>query len=186
MKPIIDIYLIRHTKPLIAAGVCYGQLDCPVGDDYQQQFAKVSRYFKDKRVNAVYSSPLQRCAKLAEDLAKSHINQPVIYNDAFKEINFGDWEGEKWDDIARVQIDAWNKNRLHFQFPNGETPAQFHERVFQAWTEFVASLPAVSQNIIIVAHSGVICSLLCRQRDIPLEKMTELKVGYASISKITV
>lgn len=185
MKSPINIYLIRHTKPLIAPGVCYGQLDCPVGDDYQQQLATINAFFKDKKISAVYSSPLIRCRTLAEDLANNKTQQAVIYNDGFKEIFFGDWEGKRWNDIPRDKIDQWNVNRLDFQFPNGETPRKFHERVFQTWTELGTSLPATPRNIIIVTHSGVICSLLCRQRDIPLERMTELSVDYGSISKIT-
>lgn len=183
----LDIYLIRHSKPSIESGVCYGHLDCPVSDDYQQQLQKISAYFSNKSIDAIYSSPLLRCSKLAEDLASQRVDAAVIYNESLKEINFGDWEGVKWHDIPRGKIDEWNENRLRFQFPNGETPEQFHSRVYQAWCEIIASARASgAKKLLLVAHSGVICSLLCRHRAIPLENVTELKVDYASISKISV
>ncbi|GLS89641.1 alpha-ribazole phosphatase [Psychromonas marina] len=208
MNTQLNIYLIRHTKPLIATGTCYGQLDCPVSDDYEQQLAKISGCFKDKKITAIYSSPLQRCSLLAEDLAKVHLNkgatllqsnhaqasyvqsthkQSVIYDKRFKEINFGDWEGEKWNDIARIKIDEWNENRLYFEFPNGETPAHFHDRVLQAWSELITTnfLTQNPINILLVAHSGVICSTLSRYLELSLENVTELTVDYASISQIT-
>lgn len=183
----LDIYLIRHTKPLIEPGTCYGQLDCPVADDYAVQLATIITYFEDIKLNAIYSSPLIRCSVLAEDIAKEVVDEPVIYDDRFKEINFGDWEGKKWNDIARDKIDEWNENRLSFCFPNGESPEIFHERVLQASIERLGF--GIKENsaksIVLVAHSGVICSLLCRHQDIPLENMTELNVDYASISKLT-
>jgi alpha-ribazole phosphatase len=186
MSANLDIFLIRHSKPLIEAGTCYGQLDCPVCDDYPLQLAKVSDYFSDKKINAIYSSPLIRCRKLAEDLAKSLINKPIIYMDGFKEIHFGEWEGKRWDDIPRDKIDEWNEDRLHFQFPEGETPHQFHLRVYQAWSELITSASNIAspQKIVLVTHSGVIGSLLCRHFNIALENVTELKVHYASITHL--
>lgn len=187
MNQKLDIYLIRHSKPLIAPGICYGQLDCSVSDDYQEQLNKILTYFSDKKVTAIYSSPLIRCQKLADDLAKKLINDRVIYNEIFKEINFGDWEGKRWDDIARDDIDEWNENRLHFQFPSGETPYQFHERVLHGWNDLIESVSVVTapKTIILVTHSGVICSLLCRHLELPLENVTDLKVEYASITSIS-
>ncbi|WP_022942726.1 alpha-ribazole phosphatase [Psychromonas hadalis] len=183
----LDIYLIRHTKPLIKQGTCYGQLDCAVAEGYSQQLAKISNYFNHKKITAIYSSPLQRCALLAEDLAKQHINTTVIYKDNFKEINFGDWEGVKWDDIPRDKIDAWNEDRLNFQFPNGETPSQFYQRVVDTWSELIQVMQQADkpQKLLLVAHAGVIRALLCHCLHIPFQYATQLTIDYATISKIS-
>ena len=188
MREKIDIYLIRHTKPLIEPGTCYGQTDCSVADDYSVKLLNIINYFEEIKIDAIYSSPLKRCAVLAEDLAKTQLNHPVIYDDRFKEINFGNWEGQKWDDIAREDIDNWNENRLSFRFPGGESPEIFHDRVLQASFDVlgIGKEKIAYKSIVLVAHSGVICSLLCRHLKLPLENMTELSVDYASISKITI
>ena len=183
----LDIYFIRHSKPLIEAGTCYGHLDCPVADDYEHQLAKIISYFEGIKINAIYSSPLIRCSVLAEDIAKEYVDEAIVYDNRLKEIHFGDWEGKKWNDIAREKIDEWNENRLSFCFPNGESPEIFHERVLQVSNEFFEfdTSNIILKSIVVVAHSGVICSLLCRHHGIPLEDMTELNVDYASISKIS-
>jgi len=182
----IEIYLIRHSEPLIEASTCYGQLDCGLTTSYFSQFKKISDYFKDKSISTIYSSPLQRCALLAEDLASRHIKDSVIYNDSLKEINFGDWEGIKWDDIARHQIDEWNNNRLDFQFPNGETPSQFHSRVIKCWSEFIKEAKKTDkpQKVLFVTHAGVIRSILCHCLHIPFQYSTQLRIDYATISKL--
>ena len=182
----LEIYLIRHSEPLIEAGTCYGQLDCGLTDSYQQQLSKLSGYFNDKNISAIYSSPLQRCALLAEDLGKEHINDAVIYKEALKEIHFGEWEGIKWDEINRDEIDEWNNNRLHFQFPKGETPSQFHSRIIQFWSELISITQETNspQKIILVTHAGVIRSILCHCLHIPFQHSLQLRIDYASVSKI--
>jgi alpha-ribazole phosphatase len=183
----LDIYLIRHTQPLIELGTCYGQLDCDVTADYVKQFEKISTYFKNKKINAIYSSPLLRCAKLAEDIASLHTPLSVIYKEDLKEINFGEWEGVKWDDIPCEKIDEWNSNRLDFQFPNGETPAFFHARVTRSLCELTNENQDnnTERKIVVVAHAGVIRSILCHYLHIPLAHSTQLSIDYASVSKIS-
>lgn len=188
MNQQLDIYLIRHTKPSIESGTCYGQLDCDVADNYATQRQKISDYFNDKKISAIYSSPLRRCALLAEDLAQQYLSKSVIYQDGLKEINFGEWEGIKWDDIARDKIDQWNNDRLNFQFPRGETPLQFHSRIVKTWSKYIALAKCIEspQAILVVAHAGVIRSILCHCLHIPLQHSTQLNIDYASISLLKV
>jgi len=182
----LNLFLIRHTEPLIAPGVCYGQLDCDVADDYASQLSKIEAYFKDKKIHGIYSSPLRRCAQLAEDLAKQ-LDSTVIYKTAFKEIHFGEWEGKNWDDIGRAQIDAWNDNRLHFQFPGGESPHLFIQRVLHEYallqSEHLKHLSA-DKTLVLVAHAGVIRTILADILNLPFSDSLNLAVDKASISLI--
>lgn len=180
----VTIHFIRHTQPLIPSGICYGQLDCDVGADYASQSARLTRYFNDKQTDAIYSSPLLRCARLAQELANAHVANNVIYNNDFKEIDFGDWEGKSWDCIPRTKIEEWNENRLHFQFPNGETPNSFNIRVMRAWFKLIESVKK-DEQIILVTHAGVIRSILCFYLNKAFQNTYDLSVNYASISEIT-
>ncbi len=186
MSPKVEFYLIRHSEPLIDSGTCYGQLDCALTESYPQQLSKLTDYFEGEGITTIYSSPLQRCALLAEDLAKRHSDGLVNYHDSLKEIYFGDWEGIKWDDIARDKIDEWNGNRLHFQFPNGETPALFHTRIIEFWSELLKTVKRnkQAQKIILVTHAGVIRSILCHCLHIPFQYSTQLRIDYATVSKL--
>lgn len=181
----LNVYFIRHTEPLIDSGTCYGQLDCTVANDYEDQLEKISDYFNTIAISTIYSSPLQRCALLAQDLATKHIKSTVNYKDALKEINFGNWEGVKWDDIARSSIDEWNENRLHFQFPNGETPTLFYQRVLRAWHKLLSVHidKPMDESIIIVTHAGVIRTILAELTALPLAESFMLKIDKASISQ---
>jgi alpha-ribazole phosphatase len=181
----VDIYFLRHTEPLIEAGTCYGQLDCDVTGDYCQQLAKINKYFKEIDIDVIYSSPLLRCAKLAEDIAKTKKMLPVNYLDALKEIHFGDWEGQKWDDIPRHKIDEWNNNRLHFEFPNGESPWKFTQRVLGAYSKIMIDLQCLDSQkttLLVVIHAGVIRTMLANILSLTVSESLNIHLDKPSIS----
>ena len=63
----MEIYLIRHTTPLVAKGVCYGQSDLDVTETFIPE-ADIIKAHLPSNIQQVYSSPLQRCTKLAAHL----------------------------------------------------------------------------------------------------------------------
>ncbi len=64
----MDLYLIRHTRPQIEAGVCYGELDVPLPPTCDEDCAKVAARLPS--VEAVWTSPLTRCRTLAEAIGR--------------------------------------------------------------------------------------------------------------------
>ena len=94
----MQLFLIRHPRPLIAAGLCYGQLDvdCEDPQPLAEQLALAL-----PAATPVFSSPLRRARRLALAL------DPQATADArLCEISFGAWEGQPWDSIARPALDA--------------------------------------------------------------------------------
>ena len=63
------LYLIRHTTPRIASGLCYGQLDIDVADSFEEEARNVLRYLPP--LELIIASPLQRTYRLAEHLAQA-------------------------------------------------------------------------------------------------------------------
>ena len=61
------IYLIRHTTPAVARGICYGQTDLDVTGSFREE-AEVIRQHLPADIGTVYSSPLKRCTQLAQQL----------------------------------------------------------------------------------------------------------------------
>jgi len=142
----LTLYLIRHPRPLIAAGICYGQLDVEAEDPA----AIVARLRAELPPGVpVWSSPLQRCRTLAEAL------HPAPQIDArLMELNFGAWEGRPWDAVPRTELDAWAADVVGYAPPGGESPRQLRARVL----DFVAGLSAGEH--VLVTHAGVIRVLL--------------------------
>jgi alpha-ribazole phosphatase len=123
----------------------------------------------------VWSSPLQRCRQLAEQL------HPLpLVDDRLVEMNFGDWEGRPWDDIPRNELDAWAADIAGYAPQGGESPVALQRRAL----DFVAGL-AVPEAVI-VTHAGVIRMLLARWQDLPPARWSELQIGFSTVTTIAV
>jgi alpha-ribazole phosphatase len=160
------LHLIRHPRPAIAEGVCYGRLDIPA----ENPVVAAAR-LRDHLPPGVplWSSPLQRCRALASELHA----QPA-FDERLVEMDFGIWEGQPWDAIPRIQLDAWAADVADFAPPGGESP----QAVLKRALAFVAGLQV--PEAIVVTHGGVIRTLVAHTRNLPPARWCELDFAYAS------
>ena len=174
--------LIRHTTPRIGPGICYGQLDMEVADSFAVEAAAVTNWLHP--VELVITSPLLRTRRLAEHLVEHLATQhrcELRSNARLMEMNFGDWEGRAWGDIARSEIDAWSADILHYTPPNGESAQQMMQRV-QSMMQDLAQLP--QQHIALVAHGGSIRAVLAQLARIPLSHTLNWQIDYGAVINI--
>src|ERR1700752_143379 len=99
----MEVYLIRHTTPQIEKGICYGQSDIPLADTFNTESKELLDYLSIS-FDAVFSSPLGRCTQLARLI---NCEQEIIYDDRLKDMNFGNWEMTKWNEINQHILDEW-------------------------------------------------------------------------------
>ena len=174
----MEIYLIRHTTPAIGKGICYGQTDLDITDTFKQEVAAITPFLPDT-IQSVFSSPLQRCKKLANALFPKH---SIEFHPDLMELNCGNWEMLDWNAIPKSEIQPWMEDFVHVPAPGGESYTQMHERVikrFQWITEQIH--PAV-----IVAHGGVLRSIVSHITGTPLKESFDLfSFHYGCVVKIT-
>ena len=209
------IFLVRHGDVDVSPGICYGQLDCSVTSSFNKDLQKLIDYFqthclfsdhpqqlqhhKEQKLDLpiIITSPLQRCAQLAEGLQNYFDNNysspkdsvsrsSVQINQDFKEINFGQWEGQSWQSIGQKNIEEWNNDLLNFTFPGGESARSFDRRVINAWHALQQQLAeqTQTQQVIIICHAGVIRSILSDFLQIPLQHSLTLQIDKMSVSSL--
>lgn len=178
----MKLFLVRHPKPEVKQGLCYGDMDVPLAVGWEEGAEALAQSlsldFSDTS-NLCYHSPLTRAAQLADYLSEGH-SQPVS---ALKELDFGDWEGRCWQDISKQEIDAWMDDIVNSAPYNGESLQVVADRVWHWWLS-IKDLPI--QNCVLVAHSGVIkvlVSLLCQW---PLAQAHRIDVGFTSLTECMV
>ena len=173
----MPVFLIRHPRPLIADGVCYGQLDVDCEDPLPLA-ARIAPLLPAGI--PVFTSPLIRARRLAEALHPApHVDTRLA------EISFGDWEGKRWDDIARQQIDDWAADVLHFIPPGGESVAMLQARAIEfagELTNIARELPASA--VAIVAHAGVLRALVGHWRRLSFAEWSRLAFDFASVTVV--
>ncbi|MCV9385757.1 alpha-ribazole phosphatase [Reichenbachiella ulvae] len=173
----MEIYLVRHTTPDVPKGTCYGQSDLPLAMGYQKDLAQTQSLLPEK-LGAVYSSPLLRCKTLAWEL-EGEIN----FDARLKELNFGDWELKKWEDIPKEQLNPWMESYVELAPPKGESYLQLAERVKAFWNEL---LEKELDTVAIISHGGVIRALLSIILDLDLKNSFKLQIDYGSVSQVSI
>ena len=172
----MQVFLIRHPPPLIEAGVCYGRLDvdCVAPEPYADRLRA-----QLPAATPVISSPLRRARRLAQAL-----DPRALCDERLCEIDFGAWEGRRWDDIERAAIDAWAADVIDFVPPGGESVAMLQARAIAFAAELAA--PPCAERLAIITHAGIIRSLIGHWRGLPAAKWTQLRFDFGSITEIQI
>ena len=172
----MDIYLIRHTAPSIPRGTCYGFSDLDLAPTFETEASRLLPLLPATTLN-VYASPLQRCNRLARFLFKdAHIQ----LDERLKELNFGDWEMKRWDDLGENAMQEWMNDYVRVRVPGGESYEDLHARAIASFLEVAAT----GQHSAIVTHGGVIRSILAYVTNTPLEKSFDIRVEWGRMARL--
>ncbi len=172
------IILVRHTPVAIAAGTCYGRLDVPLSAtataDIAATLAKLST------ADRIYTSPAQRCLRLA--LAVSARDRAELQVDPrLQELDFGLWEGSRWDDIPRAELDRWSENLLDTAAGGGESMRSLWHRV----ADFITAASAgPGDSIAVVSHHGPLRALYAQLRGRGPDSLWEVTIPYGGILSV--
>ncbi len=167
----MEIYFVRHTKPSVAEGLCYGQTDLDVAESFKEEAEQVIQALPTS-FDRIYSSPLKRCLRLAQELSSD-----IIIDDRLLELNFGDWEMKRWDEIPQEELNPWMKDYLNKAPPNGETANQLIRRVATFYDDLKTNAPG--KNILIVGHLGPIRCFYALLNNTSLEEsFMNFKLSY--------
>lgn len=173
----MSIYLVRHTAPLVAKGICYGHADIDVTETFADE-AAIIKSVVPSTVQGVYSSPLIRCRKLAEHL---YPEMRISWEPDLRELHCGEWEMQHWDAIPKEVIDPWMNDFVNVCIPGGESYVQLYERVVRCFNRIAAS----ARPAILVAHGGVIRSILAYLTDTSLkDSFGAFKPHYGCVIKV--
>lgn len=169
----MQVFLIRHPRPQVAAGVCYGQTDLPAIEVTQTAALLLAQLPADL---PVISSPLQRCRVLAEAL---HPAPRLLAG--LMEMHFGEWEGKRWDDIGAAALDAWAADLLHHAPPGGESAAMLQARSVACLNTLAAEgLSACA----VVTHAGVMRAAVGHARQLPVAEWSQLPFDYGECVRL--
>ena len=149
--------MIRHTSVGVPKGTCYGWTDVPVADTFEQEAAETKRNLEsmldNNKLDIVFSSPLTRARKLA---AFCGYDNPVT-DDRLKEMNMGDWEMMRYDDIESKDpaILKWYNDYMNLAATNGESYRMLYQRasLMAVFSSVQESMPASSPRMTVSAIS---------------------------------
>jgi len=175
--------LLRHGDTELGGGLRGSLDDALTPKGWEQMRAGVAQQGPWDRL---ISSPLQRCARFAEELG-ARLGLPVEIERDLRELHFGAWEGQSAaalmetdaDDLGRFWSDPYG-----FTPPDGEPVEQFDERVLAAVSRLQQRY--AGQRLLLISHGGVMKVLLARARGLPREQLLQIEVAHGALFALQV
>lgn len=175
------IDLLRHGETELSHTLRGSTDDALTDSGWQQMHYTVDQSLKNHAPiqpwDVVFSSPLQRCALFADEIA-SNLNLELILDRNLQEMHFGDWEALSTQSIYEAQPELlaqfWEKP-TQFSPPNAETLQQFHMRINQAIQQIQTYMQHKQfEHVLVVTHGGVIKLLKCLALQQPLDNILKM------------
>ncbi len=135
---------------------------------------------------AIVSSPLQRCAAFADELA-TRLALPLQLESGLRELDFGAWDGCSAAELMQRDAEALGRfwaDPYAFTPPEGEPLIDFEARVLEAIERLHARF--AGQHLLLVTHGGVMRLLLARARGLPRQDLLQVEVGHAALQRLQV
>lgn len=169
--------MIRHTSVDVEPGICYGQSDVPLKPSFPDEAAEVRKNLSGCSFDAVYTSPLTRCVRLAEFCGYPD----AVRDDRLKELNFGDWEMQRFDEISDPRLQLWYDDYYNVRPTGGES---FHDQRLRL-ENFLSELKSKGLNsVAIFAHGGILLQAMLITNRITLSEAFSHQPPYGGIIEI--
>lgn len=151
-----------------------------LNENGRQQADDMAQRLAHLPLQAVYSSPVERCLETAGFIARSH-KLPLRQLEAVGEVRYGQWEGEEIKKLAQEK--AWHIVQ-HFpsrhNFPDGEALREVQFRAVQAMEQL--SHQHAKEVIVVVSHADLIKLVLAHYLGTHIDLFQRLVIAPASIS----
>ena len=177
----MKLILIRHTSVNVPQGTCYGQSDVDVNFTFPEEARKVKEKLKQYEFTHVFTSPLQRCVKLAQFCG--YENPPQ--DPRLMEINFGEWEMKRFSDIKDPRLLDWYKDYINVAAPKGESVIDQQKRLIDFIDELKSKYTPES-IIALFTHGGIIINALVKYLGKTFEEVYADIPPYGSITEIEI
>lgn len=146
------------------------------------QAAELAKMLAGQRIDAIYSSPLERCRETATPLAAAR-TQPVQVLPGVLEVDYGRWQGLDLRDLSKLP--EWQQVPHYpssFRFPEGETLREVQARSVAAIEGICRDHP--DQVVAIFSHGDVIRTTLAHYLGVPLDLFQRIAINTAAVSVI--
>ncbi|MFA7945005.1 alpha-ribazole phosphatase family protein [Pseudomonas brenneri] len=179
----LHLDLLRHGETELGGGL-RGSLDDALTDNGWEQMRQA--VLAQGPWDRLVSSPLQRCARFAEELGV-RLDLPVSLEPDLQELHFGAWEGQSAAKLMETDAEAlglfW-ADPYSFTPPDGEPVEAFSLRVRGAVLRLHQRY--AGQRVLLISHGGVMRLLLAQARGLPREQLLNVEVAHGGLFSLRV
>jgi broad specificity phosphatase PhoE len=151
------LYWVRHgeTQANIEKIFSFKCADYALTPKGRLQALQTAKYFLDKDIHEIYSSPARRSRETAGIIAIS-LNMRVNLLEEFREVNIGEFDGLPMEGeriaLHRSILSDWFAGKPDARFPAGEDYRQLWVRMQSGYEKVFRDKK--NKNVVIVGHGG--------------------------------
>jgi probable phosphomutase (TIGR03848 family) len=182
-KP-VTIYLLRHAhSEANSKGILAGRRSgIKLSARGRKEAKNLIKSLNLLGIQEIHSSPLERCLETIAPFSSQAKAIPVMQDEAFIEMHYGDWSGSKLSILSRKKL--WKTIQGHpslVRFPSGESFLEMNTRAIEG----IEKLRLRGQTQLVVSHGDVIRVILNHYLGSHLDNFQKLSIEPASLSRIT-
>jgi probable phosphomutase (TIGR03848 family) len=182
------VLLVRHGLTATTGNVLTGWTQgIPLDDRGRRQAADLGARLAPLRLDAILSSPLERCQQTAAAVAAAGEERPaVVTDDRLGECHYGDWTGQPLKRLAREPL--WRVVQAHpgaVRFPgaDGESMLDMQHRAVSAIREWNERL-GPDAVYLACSHGDVIKAIVADSVGMHIDMLQRIQVDPASLTVI--
>lgn len=157
----MNLLLVRHGETISNLKKIYaGRSSEGLTERGIIQAKEAAEKLRNFKVQALYSSPIQRAVQTAKIIGET-IGLDVIIEDTFQEMKMGAWEGLSEEEVATLypkEWQLWQRQPAELRLYGRETLEEIQRRALEGIYKIQARHYA--QNVVIITHVAIIRVLL--------------------------
>jgi broad specificity phosphatase PhoE len=154
-----EIILARHGQTVWNVGEIFrGRSDIDLDATGVRQAELLAEYLKDRKIEAIYSSPLKRALQTAQPVAAKH-NLEVIVSPGLNDFHFGEWQGLSVPEVQQkfpAIFAQWAETPHLVKIPGGESLDDVTKRAMAVVEEVIVK----HKNTVVLAGHRVVSRVL--------------------------
>ncbi len=156
-----EIILIRHGETeWNVSEVFRGRIDIKLNRTGIKQAELLAGYLSERKIDAIYSSPLQRALKTAETISGCH-GLDVKIAPGLIDFDCGEWQGLSLQEVKDSQKETyaeWASRPERVKIPGGESLDDVTQRAMKIVDDVIVKYGGA---VVLVAHRVVNKVLIC-------------------------
>ncbi len=152
-----------------------------LNDHGRAQAAALGKRLEQTRIDAIYSSPLERTVETAQAVLEHHPKLRLETLDDLGEVRYGDWTGGEIQKLVHWKMwEVIQHYPSRARFPNGETMRQVQVRAANVLESLLEKHP--HSTVALVSHSDVIKMIVAHFLGLHLDLFQRIEISPASLT----
>ncbi len=182
-----NIYLVRHgSTEWNEKRIWQGVVDTELSTRGIEEVEKIAKFFKNKSIDAIFSSPMRRALQTADIIASKigYDSDKIIMDNRLRECEIRLWNGKTNEEIAQLyatQFHEWFTN-LNSNIAGVESLESVQKRMYDLLRDVIVHF--TNKNVIIVSHAIAMRMLISKVLNLIPPDHLNFALDNASVSSL--